>query len=328
MYEIDGYYTIAQFAEEVNESYGIVQYWVQRNYIHYHHKGKQGVYYFTQEEVDKVKKCRPSALSLGIDKRTNRHFTYDPEKTYILYCHLNKINGKMYIGVTSESSVEDRWGRYPERAYESCRHFYNAIKKYGWDSFEHFTLLEGVDYRIIEDLERYMIKKYNTSDREYGYNILEGGNLFTGSMKGTNAKNTVPVFQYSLEGKFIKKHHSLKMASIDVFGNEDHDMRIMQCKNGTRCAGVPTRIHGGFIWLGEYIGDYVEPYKIHGMRRVGMFDKKTGELIKEYYCYNDAKHDFNDVGAHIKEVCDHKTNRKSAYGYKWEYLDPESEVIV
>lgn len=45
---------------------------------------------------------------------------------YTVYCHINKVNGKTYVGITS-SAPELRWKN--GEGYKNCRKFYNAILK-------------------------------------------------------------------------------------------------------------------------------------------------------------------------------------------------------
>lgn len=94
---------------------------------------------------------------------------------YTVYQHKNKINGKMYFGITSRTPSE-RWeknGSY----YKITPHFYSAIQKYGWDNFEHNILYQNLAKEEACEIEKSLIKKYKTQDRKFGYNILEGGQV-------------------------------------------------------------------------------------------------------------------------------------------------------
>ena len=92
---------------------------------------------------------------------------------YTVYQHKNKINSKIYFGITSRNPIE-RWGNNGCN-YKSTPHFYSAIQKYGWDNFEHNILYENLTKEEACDIEQMLIKEYHTQDRECGYNILEGG---------------------------------------------------------------------------------------------------------------------------------------------------------
>lgn len=90
---------------------------------------------------------------------------------YIVYKHTNKINGKVYIGIT-RTSVELRW-RSDGSGYRKCLKFYNAIKKYGWDNFSHEILFTGLSKGEACTLEIALISKYVREG--ISYNISGGG---------------------------------------------------------------------------------------------------------------------------------------------------------
>lgn len=95
------------------------------------------------------------------------------ENIYTVYCHTNKINGKCYIGITRQE-VEKRW--LNGQGYSKNSHFYNAIKKYGWNNFKHEILYTNLTKEEAEQKEIELIAKLHSNEREFGYNIENGGN--------------------------------------------------------------------------------------------------------------------------------------------------------
>ena len=96
---------------------------------------------------------------------------------YSVYQHVNKINQKVYIGITKQD-VEKRWGNNGIN-YKSSPHFYAAIQKYGWDNFEHNVLFTGLTQKEACLKEQELIKQFNSMNREFGYNSTSGGENFT-----------------------------------------------------------------------------------------------------------------------------------------------------
>lgn len=96
----------------------------------------------------------------------------DEERTYTLYMHTNIANSKRYVGITKQN-VYKRWKL--GIGYQHSVRFYNAIKKYGWDGFEHYIVAESLTREEACNLERMLIKDFQTQDRMFGYNIEEGG---------------------------------------------------------------------------------------------------------------------------------------------------------
>ena len=92
---------------------------------------------------------------------------------YFIYAHINKINNKRYIGQTN--NIKRRW-QGKGTHYMKCPAFWNAICKYGWDNFDHIILAENLTLEEANELEMFYIKKYNTTNSNYGYNIALGGN--------------------------------------------------------------------------------------------------------------------------------------------------------
>ena len=95
---------------------------------------------------------------------------------YTVYQHKNKINGKVYIGITMQEP-EQRW-RHGE-GYKSSPHFYSAIQKYGWNNFEHNILFQNLTKEEACKKEQELITKFNSMNRKFGYNSTSGGDIFT-----------------------------------------------------------------------------------------------------------------------------------------------------
>ena len=94
---------------------------------------------------------------------------------YTVYQHKNKINNKIYIGITSRKP-EERWGSNGNN-YKSSTYFYAAIQKYGWDNFEHNILYTNLTKEEACLKEQELIKYFNSMNREYGYNQTSGGEM-------------------------------------------------------------------------------------------------------------------------------------------------------
>ena len=54
-----------------------------------------------------------------------------------IYAHINKMNHKAYIGQTVQNPIH-RW--HNGYGYIHSPKFYTAIKKYGWNNFEHIII--------------------------------------------------------------------------------------------------------------------------------------------------------------------------------------------
>lgn len=94
------------------------------------------------------------------------------EDNFKVYMHVNKINKKKYIGVT-KTSLNKRWDN--GIGYKRQKKFYNSILKYGWDNFEHFVFEDNLSKEEAYEIEKLLIKKLKTQDRDFGYNVVEGG---------------------------------------------------------------------------------------------------------------------------------------------------------
>ena len=88
---------------------------------------------------------------------------------YVVYKHTSP-DGKSYIGVTNNFTIRSQNHRNRPR---NC-HLAAAIKLYGWDSFTHDILMDGLNLQDVNAAEVRLIAEYN-SIWPNGYNIKPGG---------------------------------------------------------------------------------------------------------------------------------------------------------
>lgn len=166
----------------------------------------------------------------------------------VIYKIVNKLNGKMYIGQTIHS-LECRKKRHLRALKDgNNNHLYQAIRKYGLDNFEFSVICEVFDKKILNELETYYIKKFDTIKN--GYNMVDGGNnnlMFIDSIKQkhkskmqsqeTRDKISKSMKLYRARHPFTEEHRrklSEKAMGNRNFGNSDTRSIACYCiVNGT-----------------------------------------------------------------------------------------------
>ena len=90
---------------------------------------------------------------------------------FIVYVHISPSN-KRYYGITC-LKPEKRWNK--GNGYKTQQYFYRAIEKYGWNNFQHVIVAKGLDEETAKWLEIELIREWNTTNQDKGYNITQGG---------------------------------------------------------------------------------------------------------------------------------------------------------
>lgn len=108
---------------------------------------------------------------------------------HTIYKITNKVNGKIYVGKTSETK-EKRWKRHVWFAGKGRNIYFSAaIRKYGPDAFEMETLAEADTDEWASFQERMWILVLRSGDRTIGYNSTYGGEGFATGAKNPNRIN-------------------------------------------------------------------------------------------------------------------------------------------
>lgn len=137
---------------------------------------------------------------------------------YSVYKHTlpKEISGKdndmIYIGITMQG-IYKRWQN--GLGYKNNFYFNNAIQKYGRDNFLHEVLFDGLTKAEAEQKEIELIASYKSNQREYGYNIANGGECLGKHSEETKQK--MKANHADFKGKNhpqYGKHHSAETKKI------------------------------------------------------------------------------------------------------------------
>ena len=91
---------------------------------------------------------------------------------YIIYLLTNKVNSKVYIGVTNNYTKRMREHKGAYNNYLLSK----AIKKHGWNNFHSQILLETENSEYAyKEAESSFIQQYQSNNPEKGYNLTIGG---------------------------------------------------------------------------------------------------------------------------------------------------------
>lgn len=235
-------------------------------------------------------------------------------------------NGKVYIGITSKDCKE-RWKN--GKGYLNNAHFTQAIKKYGWSNIEHIIVAKNLTKEKACEIEQQLIKEYNSTDREKGYNKSIGGECSSlGFKHSTEAKKKI---SQSAKGRYIptetrKQASKNRMKAVDVYNLQKQ--LIKHCESvrdaeeftGVDNSNIVATCKGkyqqtnGFIF--RYSGESVDLPTVTHRKPVKMFSL-DGEYIKTFPTIKAAARELNIPDTHIIDCC--KGKFKKSGGYIWKY---------
>lgn len=192
-------------------------------------------------------------------------------------------SGKRYIGVT-RTDVKKRWDK--GRGYKNNKYFYNAILKYGWDNIKHIVLFDNLTKEQAEQKEIELIKQYNTTNREYGYNIESGGSLNKEVSEETREK--------------------LRKNATGVIPSEETRKKMSKAHSGVNCHfyGIPVT------------EEFKQKLREIHSKPVAQYDKNRN-LINTFKSAKDAAKSVGKTRQAITYCC--RGHSKSCAGYIWEW---------
>lgn len=107
----------------------------------------------------------------------------------VIYRITNLINGKIYIGQTTQSPPYHRWHKHCS-SNDISMPIVCAIRKYGRDNFVFEVISKSYSRNGLNKNEAKWIKYFNSNDKQHGYNIGIIVNNRIGVAESTCAKRS------------------------------------------------------------------------------------------------------------------------------------------
>ena len=265
--------------------------------------------------------------------------------SYVVYKHTNKINKKIYIGITKYGDNPNyRWKN--GMGYQSNKKFFADIIKFGWDNFTHEILESNLDEVKALERERFYIQKFDCVNN--GYNNAYGGNIPSeeGKKAIKEALTGLKRSRISIDKQMATKHKRYGSGRGEKFlGNQAKKVKCNETgdifasiqeanrwcrttKVGECCLGK--REHAG---THPITGQQLSWSYAHPNSKITINceeDLKPKKTIKKVQCietqkiYINATEAFKDTGisaCNILRVC--RGERKSAGKLHWKYFEEE-----
>lgn len=265
----------------------------------------------------------------------------DEERNYCVYCHTNKVNGKKYVGLTG-GKPEERWRN--GHAYRGNDYLTSSFDKHGFDGFYHDILDDGLTKEEAEQLEIEYITKFKSNQREFGYNIQNGGNSTGRIGEETKVKISNTLKEYykdnpnPMQGKHQSEESNKKnmlsqlnrkeVVKIDLKTKEILDISpsvneaarqnnitissVSACCNG--------RIGSVYGCVYQFVGEPHEyVHKTTKEKPVAQIDMETGQVIATYKSAAEA-HRTTGINNIDAAASPNNSRYKTAGGFIWEYI--------
>lgn len=153
-----------------------------------------------------------------------------------------------------------------------------------------------------------MIKKYRTTESEYGYNLSNGGSNGSGKLRSKK------VYQYDIDGNLIGVWRDAQIAG--------DKLNIIPSNISACCLGVSDTCNN-FVWSYKKLNiEYFKNVKLSHCTQIKQYDK-YGNYIKTFHSIKEASEETGIKYTNISTSCQ-KNGRNTTKGlYRWTYADED-----
>ena len=150
-------------------------------------------------------------------------------ENYTVY-KLTLSDGRVYIGMTQQSLSQ----RCRKSAYNGCPAMAKAIEEHGWDAFSLSVISDHLSQEDAEEIEKYNIALYDSTNPHKGFNVALGGNIV-----GRHSVDTRKRMSISQKGRLFSKEHLSKLKKPKLNGALRRTV-IQYDKDGKRLCEFPS----------------------------------------------------------------------------------------
>ena len=245
------------------------------------------------------------------------------DNNYTVYMHICP-NNKKYIGIT-KNEPKKRWGN--GKNYKTSVYFKKAIDKYGWENIEHKIIYTNLSKEEAEKQEQLLIKYYKSNNRDYGYNIANGGHI------NSFSDETKKLLSQKLKGKHNSPNTEFKKGMIyngkkGIKLSEETKQKISKSKKGKKI--LYTENYRKFGKDNHFYGKHhtqetKEKLSLSHKNKKSTMRKPVRciETQKEYECILDAAKEYNTRITCISRAC--TGERKTFKKLHWEFINKKEE---
>ena len=199
-----------------------------------------------------------------------------------IYIRKNTVTNKYYVG----QSVHPKYRWTEQLKSKSCPKLFNAIKKYGVESFQNSILFSTEDQDTADFMEEFLIYQFNSIRN--GYNIKHGGCY--GAHTEATKKKLSRILKGKIKSTIARQHMSL--------AHKGH-FSPMQGKPHTLAAKIKNRVsHLDNHYAAKLTFDQVQVIR-------NLYTGKRGEISSIARIYKVSR-DIIDAVVKGKSWCSHE----------------------
>lgn len=220
-----------------------------------------------------------------------------------IYCFTNKENGKQYVGQSIKLYKRKMSHFYEafdlEKQKKDVSILHSAFRKYGLDSF-NYEILEYCSPELLNEREEYWVNEKKSFVLDGGYNLTLGGR---GGKKPFFFKDDLLLsyWNQNMTVNFIRRNYGSSEEKIK------EQLNLLGISNEEITQRGKDKVE--------------EVTQISNIKRRKITAQYTldGVLINTFSSLSEAAKSINRAPGAISSAANGKI--KSAYGYKWEYID-------